>query len=121
MGTGRRAPTPPATRGPDGNGIGTRVLDIDITHWRVRLDGEPVDLTPAEVRLLHALHAAPGRVFSRQQLLDHLHDDGRAVTDRVVDSHVRNLRRKLATVAQGLDPIRSVYGVGYAFEWPAED
>ena len=87
----------------------------------MRLDGEPLDLTPAELRLLHALHAAPGRVFSRQQLLDHLHDDDRAVTDRVVDSHVRNLRRKLATVAQGIDPIRSVYGVGYAFEWPAED
>ena len=96
-------------------------LDIDLTHWRVRLDGEPVDLTPAEVRLLHALHAAPGRVFSRHQLLDHLHDDGRAVTDRVIDSHVRNLRRKLANSAQGLDPIRSVYGVGYAFEWPVVD
>lgn len=96
-------------------------LDIDLTHWRVRLDGEPVDLTPAEVRLLHALHSAPGRVFSRHQLLDHLHDDGRAVTDRVIDSHVRNLRRKLASSRLGLDPIRSVYGVGYAFEWPVVD
>jgi len=64
-----------------------------------------------------ALHAAPGRVFSRQQLLDHLHDDGRAVTDRVIDSHVRNLRRKLAGSELRQDPIRSVYGVGYAFEW----
>jgi two-component system response regulator BaeR len=102
-------------------GSGTPVLDINLTHWRVHLDGEPVDLTPAEARLLHALHAAPGRVFSRQQLLDHLHDDGRAVTDRVIDSHVRNLRRKLATATQGIDPIRSVYGVGYSFEWPAAD
>ncbi|MEF8731142.1 MAG: response regulator [Candidatus Accumulibacter meliphilus] len=109
----------PATSGPDGTGA--RVLDINITNWRVHLDGEPVDLTPTEVRLLHTLHAAPGRVFSRQQLLDHLHDDGRAVTDRVIDSHVRNLRRKLATVTQGIDPIRSVYGVGYSFEWPAAD
>ncbi len=102
-------------------GAASRLLDIDITNWRVRLDGEPVDLTPAEVRLLHALHGSPGRVFSRQQLLDRLHDDGRAVTDRVIDSHVRNLRRKLTTVAQGIDPIRSVYGVGYSFEWPAAD
>jgi two-component system, OmpR family, response regulator BaeR len=95
-----------------------RAIEIDLTHWRVRLGNEPVDLTPAEVRLLHTLHAAPGRVFSRQQLLDHLHDDGRAVTDRVIDSHVRNLRRKLAHGASGVDPIRSVYGVGYAFDWP---
>lgn len=115
---GGAALAPPAA-GP--TRAGPPVLEIDITHWRVRLDGEPVDLTPAEVRLLHTLHAAPGRVFSRQQLLDHLHDDGRAVTDRVIDSHVRNLRRKLATVTQGTDPIRSVYGVGYAFEWPAVD
>jgi two-component system response regulator BaeR len=100
---------------------GTPMLDINITHWRVHLNGKLVDLTPAEVRLLHALHAVPGRVFSRQQLLDHLHDDGRAVTDRVIDSHVRNLRRKLATATQGIDPIRSVYGVGYSFEWPAAD
>ncbi len=100
---------------------GLPTLEIDLTHWRVRLGGEPVDLTPAEVRLLHTLQAAPGRVFSRQQLLDHLHDDGRAVTDRVIDSHVRNLRRKLANSGQGLDPIRSVYGVGYAFEWPVVD
>lgn len=100
-------------------GTADPALDIDLHHWRVRVNDEPLDLTPAEVRLLHALHAAPGRVFSRQQLLDHLHDDGRAVTDRVIDSHVRNLRRKLAGASAGNDPIRSVYGVGYAFEWPS--
>jgi two-component system, OmpR family, response regulator BaeR len=102
-------------------GTAVPALDIDLHHWRVRVNDEPLDLTPAEVRLLHALHAAPGRVFSRQQLLDHLHDDGRAVTDRVIDSHVRNLRRKLAGASAGHDPIRSVYGVGYAFEWPAAE
>lgn len=110
------APPPPAA-----TTAGPALLEIDLSHWRVRLAGEPLDLTPAEVRLLHALHAAPGRVLSRQQLLDHLHDDGRAVTDRVIDSHVRNLRRKLAAATQGSDPIRSVYGVGYAFEWPGRD
>ncbi|GAA6141744.1 response regulator [Hydrogenophaga sp. 5NK40-0174] len=93
-------------------------LEIDLTRWRVRLNEEQVDLTPAEIRLLHALYTQPGRVLSRQQLLDHLHDDGRAVTDRTVDSHVRNLRRKLANAGDGRDPVRSVYGVGYAFEWP---
>lgn len=103
-----------------GMAVPAQPLEIDLAHWRVRLNGEPLDLTPAEVRLLNALVAAPGRVFSRQQLLDHVHEDGRAVTDRVIDSHVRNLRRKLATVTGGIDPIRSVYGVGYAFEWPLD-
>jgi two-component system response regulator BaeR len=55
-------------------------------------------------------------VFSRDQLLDVLHEDGRAVTDRAVDSHIRNLRRKLEAAGPGSDPIRSVYGVGYAWE-----
>ena len=56
-------------------------------------------------------------MLSRDQLLDRLHDDGRAVTDRAIDSHVRNLRRKLEAASGGEDPIRSVYGVGYAWEW----
>ena len=93
-------------------------LGLDATTLRATVDGAPLDLTPAEFRLLQVLAEHPGRVFSRDQLLNRLHDDGRAVTDRTVDSHVRNLRRKFEATAGGLDPIRSVYGVGYAFEWP---
>ena len=97
------------------------VLLIDDAAHRASIDGQPVDLTPAEFRLLRTLAAHPGRVFSRDQVLDQLHDDGRAITDRAVDSHVRNLRRKLTLATQGQDPIRSVYGVGYAYEWPHAD
>jgi two-component system response regulator BaeR len=93
-------------------------LRIDAEQWRAWLDGRPLDLTPAEVRLAHALMRQPGRVYARDQLLDQLHHDGRAVTDRAIDSHVRNLRRKLSAASGGADPIRSVYGVGYAWEWP---
>ena len=57
-----------------------------------------------------------GRVFSRQQLMDSLYRDHRIVSERTVDSHVKNLRRKLA--AMGPDPIESVYGVGYRLDWP---
>ena len=96
--------TPPAT------------LQLDDTALRASYRGQALDLTPAEYRLLRALHQQPGRVFSRAQLLDHLHDDGRAITDRAVDSHVRNLRRKLEQAAPQQDPIRSVYGMGYAWE-----
>ena len=62
--------------------------------------------------------ALKGRIFSRNAVLDQLHTDGRSVTDRAVDSHVRNLRRKLVAATDGVDPIRSVYGAGYALEWP---
>lgn len=92
-------------------------LQIDDTAWRATWNGQALDLTPVEFRLLRTFAAAPGRVFSREQLLDQLHDDHRIVTDRAVDTHVKNLRRKLALTA-GADPIHSVYGVGYRFEWP---
>jgi len=55
-------------------------------------------------------------VFSRDQLLDKLHDDQRALSDCTIDSHVKNLRRKLERVNGGEDPIRSIYGVGYRLE-----
>lgn len=91
-------------------------LQIDESGWRASWRGVPLELTPVEFRLLKALAATPGRVFSRDSLLDRLHDDGRAVTDRAVDSHIKNLRRKLEAAAPGQDPIRSIYGVGYKLE-----
>jgi len=55
-------------------------------------------------------------VFSRDQLLDKLHSDQRALSDRTVDSHIKNLRRKLEQAMPDLEPIRSIYGVGYRYE-----
>ena len=81
-----------------------------------RSDGELLDLTPLEWRLLYTLAQHPGRVFSRDQLLDHLHADQRATSDRAVDSHIKNLRKKLDRLRPGEDAIRSIYGVGYKLE-----
>lgn len=110
----------PETTGGGGGTAATAAdrLQIDLAALRASLHGQPLDLTPAEFRLLRHVHQQPGRVFSRDQLLDALHDDGRAISDRAVDSHVRNLRRKLEQANGGCDPIRSVYGVGYALDWP---
>ena len=58
----------------------------------------------------------PGRVFGRTQLLDGVHADLRDVSDRDIDSHVKNLRRKIAAVDPCCDCIASVYGVGYRFD-----
>lgn len=91
-------------------------LRIEPDAWRACLDGVMLDLTPVEFRLLALLASQPGRIFSRDQVLDGLYDDHRIVTDRTVDSHVKNLRRKLATVRPDSELIRSVYGVGYRLD-----
>ena len=90
-------------------------LKVDGDKWQATLDGKLLDLTRREFALLQALAARPGRVFSRDQLLSLAFPDDTEVFDRTVDSHIRNLRRKIATVADW-DPIRSVYGVGYAYD-----
>lgn len=93
-------------------------LVVQREHMRITLDGVALALTPVEFRLLAELIAHPQRVFSRQQLLDLSHEDQRDTSDRTVDSHIRNLRRKLGARAECL---QSVYGVGYRFEpAPAE-
>ncbi len=92
-------------------------LVLDEAGYRATYNGTSLDLTPVEFRLLNTLAAHPGRVYSRDQLLDHLYADHRVVTDRTVDSHIRNLRRKLEHASAGADPIRSIYGVGYSLEY----
>jgi two-component system response regulator BaeR len=91
-------------------------LLIDEQRYVASYRGQPLDLTPVEFRLLRTLAAAPGRVFSRDQLLDNLYTDHRVVTDRTVDSHIKNLRRKLDQVSPDQELIRSIYGVGYKLE-----
>ena len=83
---------------------------------RAALDGHVLDLTPVELRLLRALASSPGRVFPRERLLERLYEDHRVVTDRTVDAHVKNLRKKLEDVRPGEELVRSIYGVGYKLE-----
>ena len=95
---------------------GTGRLQIDEDKWLTKLDGQNVSLTRREFQLLLVLQKSTGRVYSRSQLLDAVFHDDADVFDRTIDSHVKNLRQKLKRVAPDFDPIRSVYGVGYAFE-----
>jgi len=96
-------------------------LVIDETGNRAFLHGRVLDLTAVEFRLLRTLLGSPGRVWSREQLLNHLYSDHRVVTDRTVDSHVRNLRRRLREAGMQGDGVRSIYGVGYSFELPSRE
>ncbi|WP_085677627.1 MULTISPECIES: response regulator [unclassified Pseudomonas] len=92
-------------------------LELDARAFQARYKGVALDLTPVEFRMLAALAARPGQVLSRDQLMNHIYQDHRVVADRTVDSHVKNLRRKLTAVTPGHDPLRSVYGVGYSLEF----
>lgn len=99
----RTAPAPPAA------------LTMDEDGWRAAWQGRALELTPNEFRLLRTLASQRGRVFARSQLLASLHGDAHAATERAVDSHVKNLRRKLELAGAGSERIRSVYGVGYCY------
>lgn len=103
--TGRSRPAVPA-------------IAIDAGARRVAVHGRTLDLTPTEYGILAALARRPGQVFARAQLLD-LAREGNAsldVTDRAIDSHIKNLRKKLDAVLPGVDVIHSIYGLGYRFD-----
>ncbi len=89
---------------------------IDVDRHEARIDGRLLPLTPVEFRLLRMLAEKPGRVLSRERVLEGLYDDRRVVTDRTVDSHVKNLRRKLKDAGVDEEIVRSIYGVGYKLE-----
>lgn len=94
----------------------TQELQLDESQFQVRYNNVTLDLTAAEFRLLKTLIAHSGQVLTRESLLDNLYDDYRIVTDRTVDSHIKNLRRKLETFEPEKTFIRSVYGLGYRWE-----
>lgn len=90
-------------------------LEIDPQRFEAKLNGHKLALTPVEFALLRALAGQPGRVFSRDRLMDEMYSDYRVVSDRAVDTHIKNLRKKLAAASGGREMIESVYGLGYRF------
>ena len=90
-------------------------LEVDLQAHRVSIDGEPVHLTPNEFMLIAVLARSPGQIFSREQLADELHGAAALNFDRSINSHIKNLRRKLETGDPPEQWIETVYGVGYRF------
>jgi two-component system, OmpR family, response regulator BaeR len=88
-------------------------LLIDDQKMQVSFNNKEVILTPAEFRLLSFFNKHPEQVFSREQLMTQIYSDSRIVTDRTIDSHIKNLRKKLQDVAPESECIKSIYGVGY--------
>jgi two-component system response regulator MtrA len=93
----------------------TRVgrLTVDEARHTVSAGGAPVDCTPGEFAILAAMARAPDRVFTRGQLLEHTRGIDRESTDRTIDVHVMNLRRKIEANPRRPEQILTVYGVGY--------
>jgi len=94
-------------------------LTMDEQSYAAKLDGNALNLTPLEFRLLQHLVKHVGRVYSRAQLLEYVYEDNRVVTDRTVDSHIKNIRKKIKDGARKDEEfIHSIYGLGYKFDWP---
>jgi two-component system catabolic regulation response regulator CreB len=88
-------------------------LAVDEATRRATVNGRLMDLTRVEFDVLACLLGAPGRVFTRAQLIDRVWGDGFAITDRTVDSHVKGLRKKVAEAGGDAGLIETVRGVGY--------
>jgi len=91
---------------------------VDEAARRIRIHGRALGLTPTEYGILAALARRPGQVFSRAQLLDAARENSinLEVADRAIDSHVKNLRRKLDAALPGVEAIHSIYGLGYRLD-----
>ncbi|MDJ0829915.1 MAG: response regulator [Desulfobacterales bacterium] len=93
-------------------------LSLNAETHQVTIDGQPLKLTPSEFGLLMVMMKHPGRVFSRSELLDRVQGYQFEGYDRTIDSHIKNLRRKVARKLPDQDIIQTVYGVGYQFIAP---
>jgi DNA-binding response OmpR family regulator len=97
----------------DGDLLRVSGLTIDIARRTVHRGDEPIDLTPTEFHVLATLARHPGRVFTRTQLLDAARGTDTEAYDRAIDSHVKNIRRKLERDPHAPRYLETVYGIGY--------
>ena len=90
-------------------------LSLDRARFKVNLPDREITLTPTEFEILAVMAAQPGRVFSRAQLLTAAHGVAFESYERAIDSHIRNLRRKLQAGSDEPEYIQTVHGIGYKF------
>ena len=90
---------------------------LDDAGYKAMIGGRDLALTAVEYHLLKVLVSQPGRIYSRDQLMDAMYRDERVVSDRTVDSHIKKIRKKISDVLPDREIIHSVYSVGYKYEW----
>ena len=91
---------------------------LDEQSMTLRIYDKSVELTSVEFQLFALLYSQPGRIFSRQHIIDNIYRDYRIVGDRTVDGHIKKMRKKLNEANDQVELIRSVYGCGYKYEAP---
>jgi len=91
-------------------------LKLDDSSFRIYFKDQVAQLTSVEFKLLKVMYDAPGRIFSREQLMSQIYTDYRVVSDRTIDSHIKKLRKKLSEIDLPDQVIHSIYGAGYKFE-----
>jgi two-component system response regulator BaeR len=96
---------------------GDKGLVLDVDTYKATINGNDLHLTAVEFQLLKVLSDQPGRIFTRSVLVDKIYSDGRVVSDRTIDSHIKKLRKKIAAQLPDQELIHSLYAVGYKFEW----
>lgn len=115
------APGPEPEVAPDDKVLAVGALKIDPARHEVSVGGVPVECTPGEFRILAAMAAEPGRVFTRARLLDELHGFDKYISGRTVDVHIMNLRKKIERAPRRPARIVTVFGVGYKLTDPAKN
>lgn len=91
-------------------------ISINLSKMEISVKGQLLDLTAVEFRLLNHLLSHPQVIFSRDDLLNVIYDDYRFVSNRTIDSHIKNVRKKIQPYFDDHEIIRSIYSVGYKFE-----
>lgn len=91
-------------------------FEVEPDKYKVTLDGQPIDLTPIEFKIFELLLKNVTRVFSRDEILNRVYKESETVSDRNIDTHIKNIRKKINDISPETNPIGSVYGVGYRFE-----
>ncbi|WP_329019591.1 response regulator transcription factor [Streptomyces sp. NBC_00690] len=114
----RRNRVPDPAEPKTGTTLTVGALAVDPERHEVTVDGVYVECTPGEFRILAAMAAEPGRVFTRQQLLEELHGFTRYIGDRTVDVHIMNLRKKIEPEPRRPQRLVTVFGVGYKLSAP---
>lgn len=105
-----------------GQGLASQNTDNELHYLDVKLNLDRLEctvkdslvvLTPVEFRLLQGLMSRPGHVFTRERLMNLAYTDERVVSDRTIDTHIKNLRKKLQAAMNGTDIVHSIYSIGY--------
>lgn len=93
-----------------------QMIVLDPEYFKASINGNELELTAVEFEMLNTLVKHPGRIFSRNQLMDSIYKDDRIVSDRTIDSHIKKLRKKINLIFSERELIHSVYSVGYKYQ-----